>query len=74
MENEKKMKLPDWTWKFHGHRCPFMPIGYRMGAIAMRERGIEKKDVHEAVALAKAISKAGGESMAELAGKLLGKP
>jgi len=41
MENKKQTKLPDWTWEFHGHRCPFMPIGYRMGVIAMRELGIE---------------------------------
>ncbi len=26
---------PDWAFEFHGHRCPFMPIGYRMGQLAM---------------------------------------
>jgi formylmethanofuran dehydrogenase subunit E len=29
--------IPDWVWEFHGHLCPFMPIGFRMGAIALRE-------------------------------------
>jgi len=19
---------PEWAFEFHGHRCPFMPIGY----------------------------------------------
>jgi hypothetical protein len=40
---------------------------------AAKKLGIEKKDVREAVALAKAISKAGDESMSELVGKLLGR-
>jgi hypothetical protein len=40
---------------------------------AAKKLGIEKKDVRAAVALAKAISKAGDESMSELAGKLLGR-
>ena len=26
---------PEWAFEFHGHRCPFMPIGYRMGRLAM---------------------------------------
>ena len=51
MKNETQIKLPDWTWEFHGHRCPFMPIGYRMGMIAMRELGIEKTKDHGAFAL-----------------------
>lgn len=38
--------LPDWTWEFHGHRCPFMPIGYRMGLVAMRELGVERVKDH----------------------------
>jgi len=33
--------LPDWTFEFHGHRCPFMPIGFRMGTLAMQFPGIE---------------------------------
>lgn len=43
--------LPDWTWEFHGHRCPFMPIGYRMGLVAMRELGVERVKDHGVFAL-----------------------
>ena len=43
--------LPDWTWEFHGHRCPFMPIGYRMGLVAMRELGVERTRDHGVFAL-----------------------
>ncbi|MGQ9583070.1 MAG: FmdE family protein [Thermoplasmatota archaeon] len=51
MEKDKQVNLPDWTWEFHGHRCPFMPIGYRMGVVAMRELGIGKTRDHGAFAL-----------------------
>ncbi len=44
-------QLPEWTWEFHGHRCPFMPIGYRMGMEAMRELGIERAKDHGVFAL-----------------------
>ncbi len=40
-------KLPDWTFDFHGHRCPFMPIGYRMGTLAMEKLSVEKSQNHE---------------------------
>ncbi len=43
--------MPDWTWEFHGHRCPFMPIGYRMGLAAMRELGIGRTTDHGVFAL-----------------------
>ena len=43
--------LPDWTWEFHGHRCPFMPIGYRMGLTAMRELEIGRAADHGVFAL-----------------------
>ena len=43
--------LPEWAWEFHGHRCPFMPIGYRMGVVAMRELGIERVRDHGVFAL-----------------------
>ena len=29
----KKIQIPDWAFEFHGHKCPFMPIGYRMGSL-----------------------------------------
>lgn len=39
--------LPDWTFEFHGHRCPFMPIGFRMGTLAMEKLGVGKSLNHE---------------------------
>ncbi|MGB9907784.1 MAG: FmdE family protein [Candidatus Saccharicenans sp.] len=37
---------PDWAFEFHGHRCPFMPIGYRMGKLALAYLGIEREKDH----------------------------
>jgi formylmethanofuran dehydrogenase subunit E len=45
------LRLPEWTWEFHGHKCPFMPIGFRMGKLAMAELGIKRVKDHEAFAL-----------------------
>lgn len=39
--------LPEWTWEFHGHRCPFMPIGYRMGTVMLKTLGAPKAQDHE---------------------------
>lgn len=39
--------LPDWTFEFHGHRCPFMPIGYRMGSLALSKLGVSKSLDHQ---------------------------
>jgi len=38
--------VPGWAYEFHGHRCPFMPIGYRMGQLAMRTLGAEREPDH----------------------------
>jgi formylmethanofuran dehydrogenase subunit E len=38
--------IPEWVYEFHGHRCPFMPIGYRMGVIGLRELGVERATDH----------------------------
>jgi len=37
---------PDWAFVFHGHRCPFMPLGYRMGVIALTRLGIPREPDH----------------------------
>ncbi len=37
---------PEWAFEFHGHRCPFMPIGYRMGLLAMLELSVEREADH----------------------------
>ena len=36
----------EWAFEFHGHRCPFMPIGYRMGRLAMEYLGVERGKDH----------------------------
>ncbi len=33
---------PEWAFEFHGHHCPFMPIGYRMGKLAMEKLGLNE--------------------------------
>lgn len=40
-------KVPEWTYEFHGHKCPFMPIGFRMGTVAMEKLGVGKSPNHE---------------------------
>jgi formylmethanofuran dehydrogenase subunit E len=37
---------PEWAFEFHGHKCPFMPIGYRMGQLALEKLGIEREKDH----------------------------
>jgi len=39
-------QVPVWAWEFHGHRCPFMPLGYRMGRLAMQELGVDHEKDH----------------------------
>jgi len=42
-----KFQIPDWAYEFHGHQCPFMPIGYRMGTLALEKLGVERCKDHE---------------------------
>ena len=42
----RHIRIPDWVWEFHGHRCPFVPIGYKMGRLAMERLGIKKVKDH----------------------------
>ncbi len=37
---------PDWAFDFHGHRCPFMPLGYRMGLLALAALGTAREMDH----------------------------
>jgi len=37
---------PDWAFIFHGHRCPFMPLGYRMGLLALEALGVAREADH----------------------------
>jgi len=36
----------EWAFEFHGHRCPFMPIGYRMGKLALAQLHVEREMDH----------------------------
>ncbi len=47
MMSTQKFQIPEWAFEFHGHACPFMPIGYRMGTLALQKLGIEKCKDHE---------------------------
>ena len=40
------MDFNHWAFEFHGHFCPFMPIGNRMGELALRELGIKRDPDH----------------------------
>ncbi|MDZ7343584.1 MAG: FmdE family protein, partial [candidate division KSB1 bacterium] len=40
-------QLPEWTFEFHGHRCPFMPIGFRMGTLMLKTLGAPKALDHD---------------------------
>lgn len=44
--NASNVKIPDWAYEFHGHRCPFMPLGYRAGSYAMKLLGVGKEKNH----------------------------
>lgn len=37
---------PEWAFEFHAHECPFMPIGYRMGKLALEHLGVGKEPDH----------------------------
>lgn len=37
---------PEWAFEFHGHQCPFMPLGYRMARLAMEKLGVEREKDH----------------------------
>jgi formylmethanofuran dehydrogenase subunit E len=37
---------PEWAFEFHGHECPFMPIGFRMGKLAQAYLGVENEADH----------------------------
>ncbi|MGB9736319.1 MAG: FmdE family protein [bacterium] len=39
--------VPNWAFEFHGHKCPFMPIGYRMGSLALEKLGVARSKNHE---------------------------
>lgn len=47
MENDDSNRvIPEWAYEFHGHKCPFMPLGYRAGKYALKLLGIEREKNH----------------------------
>jgi formylmethanofuran dehydrogenase subunit E len=44
--NRSDLLPPDWAFEFHGHLCPFMPLGYRMGRLALARLGVEREKDH----------------------------
>jgi formylmethanofuran dehydrogenase subunit E len=46
IDESERLIPPDWAFTFHGHRCPFMPLGYRMGVLALERLGVEREKDH----------------------------
>lgn len=46
MSREDSYHPPEWAYTFHGHLCPFMPLGYRMGKLALARLGVEREKDH----------------------------
>ncbi len=47
MAEEKNRYLPPpWAYEFYGHKCPFMPLGYRMGVLALERLGFQREKDH----------------------------
>lgn len=44
-------KILESAFQFHGHRCVLMPLGVRMGALALKELSVEKAEDRDPVAL-----------------------
>ena len=45
-EHKNRYLPPQWAFEFHGHICPFMPLGYRMGLLALEKLGIPREKDH----------------------------
>ena len=45
-DNRQSYMPPEWAFTFHGHRCPFMPLGYRMGLLALEALGVGREADH----------------------------
>ncbi len=44
---DHEQKVPEWAYEFHGHRCPFMPLGYRAGIYALKLLDFSKEKNHQ---------------------------
>lgn len=44
MEDERdQTRVPEWLVEFHGHLCPFLVVGWRMGQEALRHLGVARE-------------------------------
>jgi len=50
MSNIKPLEWLEFGQKFHGHKCPAMPLGLRTGAAAMNALGVERAKDGQVVA------------------------
>jgi len=46
MDDTKQHRPPEWAFTFHGHLCPFMPLGYRMGMLVLQRLDVEREKDH----------------------------
>lgn len=51
MSIDRIERIPKWAFDFHGHKCPFMPMGYRAGIYALSLLHKEKERNHQTYAL-----------------------
>ncbi len=57
MEGTKYHEIPQWAFEFHGHRCPFMPIGFLAGQYALELLEIDKEMNHQTYAFSEMSQK-----------------
>ena len=43
---DHRLVPPEWAFEFHGHRCPFLPLGFRMGLLALERLGVDREKDH----------------------------
>ena len=41
------LEIPQWVFEFHGHKCPFMPLGYRLGVFALKAMELDRAKDHD---------------------------
>jgi len=41
------LEIPEWVFEFHGHKCPFMPLGYRLGVFALKAMELDRAKDHD---------------------------
>ncbi len=45
--SQDRSQVPDWLFEFHGHKCPYSVMGFRMGVVALRELSRDKCYDHD---------------------------